>query len=561
MNTKMLLAATCIVVLAGCSGGSTTATTASTPTTTTTTTPTTPPTTTPTPPASTAPGNDVSRSGLNRTETMLTTSNVASSSFGLLRNLPVDGKIDAQPLYLSQLSIAGVAHNVVFAATEHGSVYAFDANSGAVLWQVSLLKAAETSSGSLGCYQVMPEIGVTATPVIDRSAGAHGTIFIVAMSLDASSNYHQRLHALDVTTGTELLGGPTEISASVATAAGGTNAFNPTQYEERAALLLSNGSIYLSFTSHCDAPPYSGWVMTYAESTLAQTAVLNVAQNSDSGPAIWMAGGGPAADASGNVYLLTANGAFETTLNAAGFPNLGDFGNSFLKISNAGAAQAGAAQAGAAGGSLAVADYFALTNTVALSAADQDLGSGGAMLLPDLTDSGGAVHHLVVGAGKDGNIYVVNRDSMGKFSPTANNIYQQLTGAVAGGIFSTPAYFNNTVYYADVGGSLKAFAIRNAMLSAAPQTQSVVQFPFPGSAISVSANGTANGIVWAHENTSPGILYAFDATNLTHELYDSTQAGSRDQFGNGNKFITPTIADGQVFVGTTNSLAIFGLLQ
>jgi outer membrane protein assembly factor BamB len=492
--------------------------------------------------------NDVSRSGLNPTETKLTTANVNSTSFGLLRNLPVDGKVDAQPLYLSQLSIAGTAHNVVFAATEHGSVYAFDANSGAVLWQVSTLKAGESTSGSLGCNQVVPEIGVTSTPVIDRSAGAHGTMFVVAMSLDASSAYHQRLHALDITTGAELLGGPTEISASVPSAGGGTNVFNPTQYEERAALLLLNGSIYLSFTSHCDAPPYSGWVMTYAESTLAQTAVLNVGQNSQSGPAIWMAGGGPAADASGNVYLLTANGAFETTLNTAGFPNLGDFGNSFVKIVNS-------------GGALSVADYFALTDTLAASAADRDLGSGGAMLLPDLTDSAGTVHHLVVGAGKDGNIYVVNRDSMGKFSPTGNNIYQQLTGAVAGGIFSTPAYFNNTVYYCDVGQSVKAFAISNAMLSATPQSQSSVQFTYPGSAISVSANGTANGIVWAHDNTSPGILYAFDATNLTHVLYNSNQAGSRDQFGGGNKYITPTIADGQVFVGTQNSVAIFGLLQ
>jgi hypothetical protein len=556
MNTKLLLTATCIALLAGCGGGASTPT-STTPTATTTTTPptTTPPTTTPppsTPPPATTPTdvttykNDVSRSGLNPTETRLTTSNVNSSSFGLLHNLPVDGKVDAQPLYLSQLSIAGAAHNVVFAATEHGSVYAFDANSGAVLWQVSLLKAGETTSGTLGCNQVVPEIGVTATPVIDRSAGAHGTIFIVAMSLDASSTYHQRLHALDVTTGAELLGGPTEIGASVP-AAGGSNVFNPTQYEERAALLLLNGSIYLSFTSHCDAPPYSGWIMTYAESTLAQTAVLNVGQNSETGPAIWMAGGGPAADAAGNVYLLTANGGFETTLSAAGFPNLGDFGNSFLKIANS-------------GGALAVADYFAVTDTVAASAADRDLGSGGAMVLPDLTDSAGAVHHLVVGAGKDGNIYVVNRDSMGKFSPTANNIYQQLTGAVGGGIFSTPAYFNNTVYYGDVGQSVKAFAINNAMLSATPQSQSAVQFVYPGSAISVSANGTANGIVWAHDNTSPGVLYAFDATNLTHELYNSSQAGTRDQFGSGNKYITPTIADGQVFLGTPSSVAIFGLL-
>jgi hypothetical protein len=552
MNVKALAAAACIAGLAGCGGGSSALSTTSTSTT---------PATSPAVPP--GPGtdvttykNDVSRSGLNSTETTLTTSNVNSSSFGLLRNLSVDGRVDAQPLYLSQLNIAGATHNVLFAATEHDSVYAFDANSGTVLWKVSTLNSGETPSGPLGCGQVIPEIGITATPVIDRSAGAHGTIFVVAMSLDASSNYHQRLHALDVTTGAELLGGPTDISASVPTAAGGTNLFDPAQYEERAALLLSNGSIYVSFTSHCDAPPYSGWIVSYAETTLAQTGVLNVAQNSNAGPSIWMAGGGPAADASGNVYLLTANGAFETTLDAQGFPNLHDFGNSFLKISSSGVVQTGAAQPG----SLAVADYFALTNTVSLSAADRDLGSGGAMLLPDLKDSGGTVHHLVVGAGKDGNIYLVNRDSMGKFSSTGNNIYQQLNGALPGGVFSTPAYFNNTVYYADVGGTLKAFAISNATLNAAPQSQSTVQFVYPGSAASVSASGTANGIVWAHANTSPGVLYAFDATNLAHELYNSNQAGSRDQFGSGNKYITPTIADGQVFVGTPNSIAVFGLL-
>jgi len=568
LNVNLSAAAVCIAVLAGgglagCGGGSsapsstsTTSTTSTTPTPPTSTT--TPPPTT-TPPTPTGPGtdvttykNDISRSGLNSTETTLTTANVNSSGFGLLHNVTVDGKVDAQPLYLSQLNVAGATHNVVFAATEHGSVYAFDANSGAVLWQVTTLKSGETPSGPVGCNQVIPQIGITSTPVIDRSAGAHGTIFLVAMSLDAASHYHQRLHALDVTTGAELAGGPTEITASVPTAAGGTNAFDPVAYEERAALLLSNGSIYVSFTSHCDIQPYSGWVMSYAENSLSQTGVLNVAQNSARGPSIWMAGGGPAADASGNVYLLTANGAFETTLDAQGFPSLHDFGNSFVKISSAGAGQAGA--------TLAVADYFALSNTVALSAADQDLGSGGAMLLPDLKDSSGTVHHLMVGAGKDGNIYVVNRDSMGKFSSTANNIYQQLRGVLPGGVFSTPAYFNNAVYYADVGGTLKAFAINNALMSATPQSQSTVQFVYPGSAASVSSNGTSNGIVWAHANSSPAVLYAFDAANLAHELYDSSQAGQRDHFGSGNKFITPTIADGHVFVGTQNSVAVFGLL-
>jgi hypothetical protein len=489
---------------------------------------------------------DLNRSGLNPAESSLTLANVTSATFGLLRTLSVDGKVDAQPLYLSQLSIAGAAHNVVFAATEHDSVYAFDADSGALLWHVSLLGAGESTSSN-GCNQISPEIGVTSTPVIDRNAGANGAIYLVAMSIDSKQGYHQRLHALDITSGAELLGGPTEISASYPTS-GGSNSFSPGQHAERAALLLLNGTIYTSFTSHCDGQPYSGWIIAFAQSSLAISGVLNVAANSSAGPAIWMSGGGPGADAAGNIYLLTANGAFETTMDANGFPSLKDFGNSFLKISSASAG-------------LNVQDYFAMSNEVTESNADEDLGSGGEMLLPDLTDSSNTVRHLVVGAGKDGNIYLVDRDSMGKFNASSNNNYQTLSNALPGGIWSTPAYFNGTVYYGDVSGTLKAFAISNAKLVAAPQSQTATQFTFPGTAPSVSANGTANGIVWAHENTNPGVLHAYDAANLAHEIYNSNQAaGNRDHFGAGNKYITPVVADGKVLVGTTNSVAVFGLL-
>jgi outer membrane protein assembly factor BamB len=512
----------------------------------------------PPPPASSAPvptdvltyKNDLSRSGQNLTESTLTLANVTASSFGLLRVLPVDGKVDAQPLYVSQLSVSGAMHSVVFAATENDSVYAFDADTGSILWHVSLLAAGETVSDVRDCNQVSPEIGVTSTPVIDQSAGTHGTLFVVAMSKDAASNYHQRLHALDLTSGAELLGGPTEISATSPTAAGGVAMFAAGQYEERAALLLSNGTVYTSWTSHCDITPYFGWIIGYSESTLSQTAVLNVAPNSGGGgPSIWMSGGGPAADSEGNIYLLTANGVFETTLDTNGFPNQQDYGNSFLKLSTA-------------GGSLSVADYFTMYNEVAESGADMDLGSGGEMLLPDLTDSTNTVRHLVIGAGKDGNIYVVNRDSMGKFNPSRNSqIWQQVSGAVPAGIWATPAYFNGTVYYGDMGSTLKAFRIANAKLVAAPQSQTSVQFTYPGTAPSVSANGTSNAIVWAHENSNPAVLHAYDATNLARELYNSNQAsGNRDQFGAGNKYITPTVADGKVFVGTTSGVAVFGLL-
>ncbi len=491
--------------------------------------------------------NDVARTGANLTESVLTLSNVNSSSFGLLRVLSADGKVDAQPLYLSQLAIAGGTHDVVFVATEHDSVYAFDARTGAALWHVSLLPSGETPSDDRGCYQISPEIGVTSTPVIDRAAGPHGAIFLVAMSKDSSSGYHQRLHALDITTGAELFGGPVSVDPTYQASGGAQKSFSPGQYAERAALLLENHTIYTSWTSHCDAQPYSGWIVGYSESTLAQSAVFDIAAGSDAGPSIWMSGGGLTADAAGNIYLLAANGAFDTTLNSGGFPQSGDYGNSFLKLATA-------------GGALSVADYFAPSNEVAESAADEDLGSGGPLLLPDLTDSSGVVRHLMVGAGKDGKLYVVNRDNMGKFSPSGNAIWQELDGALPGGIFSSPAYFNGTLYYADVGGPLKAFTITGAKLSSSPSSETTTDFPYPGATPAVSANGASNGIVWAVQNGNPAVLHAYDATNLTRELYNSSQAaGGRDNFGAGNKFITPAVADGMVFVGTGSGVAVFGV--
>ena len=497
--------------------------------------------------------NDLARTGQNLTETVLTPANVSAAGFGLLRFLATDGKVDAQPLYLSGLTVQGATHNVVFVATENDSVYAFDADSGSTLWRASLLGSGETPSGPHGCGQVVPVIGITSTPVIDRAAGAHGALYAVAMS--NAGGDHQRLHALDVATGAELFGGPREITAVYPAPGGGTRTFDPGQYEERAALLLSQGTIYTSWTSHCDSAPYTGWIIAYSQTSLAQTAVLNVAPNASgsgfasAGPAIWMSGGGPAADTSGNVYLLTGNGAFETALDGNGFPSGGDYGNSFLKLATS-------------GGALAVADYFTMYDEVGESAADLDLGSGGAMLLPDLTDSSGTARHLMVGAGKDGNLYVVNRDSMGRFSSGGNNVWQELTGVLGGGIWSTPAWFNGTLYYGPSGGSLLAFTAAAARFPESASSRSSASFPYPGTAPAVSANGSANGIVWAHENASPAVLHAFEAGNLAHELYNSSQAANgRDHFGAGNKFITPMIADGKVFVGAQTGVAVFGLLR
>jgi outer membrane protein assembly factor BamB len=319
--------------------------------------------------------NDVARTGQNLNENILTPGNVNSSNFGKLFVIPVDGKVDAEPLYLGGVTIPSKGtHNVLYAVTEHGTVYATDADTGTNLWQVSMLQAGETASDNRGCGQIAPEIGITATPVIDRKAGANGTIYVVAMSKDSSGGYHQRLHALDVTTGAEEFGGPQNIQASVRgtgdNSSGGTVIFDPGQYAERAGLLLLNGVIYTSWTSHCDIRPYTGWMMGYDQNTLAQVTVLNVTPNGNEG-AIWMSGTAPAADSSGNIYALDGNGVFDSTLNSSGFPSEGDFGNAFLKISTANK-------------QLAVADYFEMSNQSSENSTDEDLGSGGALVLPDL---------------------------------------------------------------------------------------------------------------------------------------------------------------------------------
>jgi hypothetical protein len=493
--------------------------------------------------------NDVARTGQNLNESILTPATVNVSTFGKLAVFSVDGKVDAQPLLLSAVAIPGNGtRDVLYVATEHDSVYAMDAVTGAVLWRTSLLGAGETTSDTRGCSQVTPEIGITSTPVIDRSRGPNGVVYVVAMSKTSSGVYFQRLHALDAALGTELFGGPQTVQASFpgsgAGSSNGSVVFDPKQYEERAGLLLVNGQIITTWTSHCDIDPYTGWIIAFDAGTLTRTSVLNVTPNGSRG-GIWMAGSGPAADAQGNVYLLDGNGTFDTTLTTSGFPNQGNFGNAFVKIATT--------------GGLSVADYFATFDTVSASNADTDLGSGGAMALPDLVDSTGRTRHLAVGAGKDSHIYVVDRDAMGKWNASSNQNYQDITGALGGSVFSMPAYFNNAVYYGASGSTLRAFSVTSAKLSTSPVSATAVSFAFPGTTPSISASGSANGIVWAIENKNPAVLHAYDATNMSHELYNSSQAAnSRDAFGAGNKFITPTIANGRVYVGTTSGVGVFG---
>ena len=494
------------------------------------------------------------RTGQNLNETILTPSNVNSTTFGKLGAFTVDGLVDAQPLYLSAVAIPAVGtKNVLYVATEHDSVYAFDAdsvngNTSTYLWKVSLLGSGETTSDNRGCSQVTPEIGVTSTPVIDRARGTHGAIYVVAMSKDANGNYYQRLHALDLTTGAELFGGPTTVQATYPgtgdNSSGGNVVFDPKQYKERPGLLEIGTTIYTTWSSHCDDRPYTSWVMSYDANALTQTSVLNLVPNGSEG-GIWMAGTAPAADASGNIYFMVGNGDFDTTLNASGFPSQGDCGQCYVKL--------------ASSAPITLLDYFTPSNTVSESDGDVDFGSGGPLLLPDMVDASGNTRHLAVGSGKDAIIYVVDRDNMGKFNSTADNIYQQISGQI-GGVWSKPSYFNNTVYYGAVGDHLKAFPITSAKLATTPATQSTASFGYPGTTPSISANGTSNAIVWVVENGSTGVLHAYNASNLTSELYNSNQAANnRDQFSD-NKYVTPMVANGKVYVGTPNSVVVFGLL-
>ena len=482
--------------------------------------------------------NDIARTGQNLTEQILTTTNV-KTSFGLLFSVSVDGLVDGQPLIKTQVPIPGMGiHNVLYVVTENDTVYAFDADNGSSLWHVSLLGTGEIASDTRSCGQVVPEIGITSTPVIDPGAGANGTIFVVAMSkTNGTSNYFQRLHALDMTTGAEQSDSPKAVAATYP----GTNpAFDPAQYKERAGLLLLNGQIITTWASHCDLGTYNGWVIAYNENTLAQTSVLDVTPNGSQG-AIWQSGAAPAVDSSGYIYLLDGNGTFDATINGLGFPASNDFGNGFLKLSNTGGFQ--------------VTDFFEPTNTTTESGHDIDLGSGGAMVLPDMVDMNGVTRHLAVGAGKDTNIYLVDRDNMGKWSSTTNtNAYQFLSDALPNGEWSMPAYFNGTLYYGGVSAPLQAWTFSQAMLQT-PPTKSSESYSYPGSTPSISANGTSNAIVWAVENgSSGGVLHAYDATNLANELYNSGPSAFSD-----NKYMVPTIANGKVYVGTPNSVVVFGL--
>jgi hypothetical protein len=427
-------------------------------------------------------------------------------------------------------------------------VYALDAASmsgstATVLWKTSMLPSGETAATSLPCGPT--PTGIMSTPVIDRARNA---IYVVAMSQNSSSKaVIQRLHALDLTTGAELFGGPTVITATYPGTGGnsqnGAVTFDPSYQHDRAALLESGNTIYTVWSGlNGDCGPYSPWVISYSADTLAQTAALDLAPNNYGG-GMWMGGAGPSVDSSGNVYTITGNGFGGNP--EGGLPT-GSYNNSMVKLSTS--------------GGLAVADYFTPDNSTVENEDDADFGSAGPLLLPDLTDNNGVTHHLAVSGGKDGQLYVVDRDDMGGFNSGTNNVYQQFTLSNSLN-FSTPVYLNGTVYVCPSRNSLKAFTISNALLPTTPTMQSSNTFGGSGAVISISANGPSDGIVWALDYSS-GTLFAYAATNVTNSIYTSAQAsGGRDHFSAvGGHFVTPTVVDGKVYFGTGRSVVVFGLL-
>jgi hypothetical protein len=503
--------------------------------------------------------NDLGRDGANTQEYALTTANVNTAGFGKLTSCPVDGAIYGQPLWAANVTVAGARHNVVYVATQHDSVFAFDADAAPCvqLWKASLVdtlhgaNAGETAvPGNLvgqGAGDIAPEVGVTSTPVIDPTTGI---LYVLAKSIDASqTNFYQRLHALDYTTGAEMTGAPATIAASVPGTAsdgnGTTVTFNAQQEGQRPGLALVNGRVYIAWASHEDTLPFHGWLMgyQYANNALAQTAAFNTTPNATEG-GIWMGGGAPAADASGNLYVITGNGTFDANV----APNI-DYGDSLLQFNVA------------IGGALSVGEYFTPQDQANDFANDADFGSGGTAVLADLP-AGSPVTHLAMGGGKDGTLVVLNRDNFGGYSN--NSVVQQIQ--LGNDIFSTPAFWNDTVYIGTgfingggtFGGPVYAYQLNLSTVQFSEASQSAITFTFPSSP-SVSANGLQSGIVWVLDNgpyctnqspsCGPTVLHAYDATNLATELWNSSQSGT-DAAGYPVKFAVPTVANGKVYVGS-----------
>ncbi|MGA7221073.1 MAG: choice-of-anchor D domain-containing protein [Candidatus Sulfotelmatobacter sp.] len=486
--------------------------------------------------------NDNGRTGQNLSETVLTTGNVNSTQFGKLFSYPVDGQVYGEPLYVQGVSVAGQGvHNVVYVATENDSVYAFDADglTTTPLWQVSfLVNGAQTlnTTDIGGCANITPQVGITSTPVIDPVSN---TIFVLARTKIVSSGgttFYQTLHALDITTGLETSGSPVVIQAAV-NSSNGTVTFNPQTQNQRSGLFIDNGVVYISWASHCDIQPFHGWMMGYQEGTLQQVAVFNSTPNGTEG-GIWQSGAAPAVDEYGNIFALMGNGTTDVPTGGV------DYGEGLLNLNPA---------------TLAVNDYFIPSNYQSLNNSDLDLGAGGVLLLPEQptppTD-------LLIAVGKQGMVYLANRANLGGYNAAGNQVIQTLPAGTVPNAHSMAAYWQNNVYVCGIVDYVKSFLLSGGYLSSSPTSESPTTIVYPGATPVVSANGTANGILWilATAPTTYAELHAYDAANVSRELYNTSQNSTRDQPGLGVKFVVPTVANGKVYIGTQTEVDVYGLL-
>jgi hypothetical protein len=492
------------------------------------------------------------RTGASLTEKILTPQNVNVDHFGKLGAFKVDGAVYAQPLFVPALDIPGKGvHDVLFVATEHDSVYAFDADrpNDAPLWHVNFLDPKSDLTAvparDVQCPFIQPEVGITPTPVIDLKTG---TLYVLARTMMShtlsSSDYFQHLHALAITTGAEKFGGPKLIDASVPGngdgSSGGQVRFNPLRENPRASLLLVNSKVYLSWASSCDVNPYHGWVMAYDASTLAQKGVLNVTPDGNEG-GIWASDTGPGADSDGNIFVPTGNGTFNAATGGH------DYGDAVLKLA-------------LDGSSLKIRDYFTPHDQAKLSDADLDLGSSGPLLLPDQP---GPHRHLLLQPTKGGMIYVIDRDRMGAFHPDRDDIVQAIR--MAGGGYGAMAYWNQHVYFACERDNLRDYSITNGVLKL--NAFSTTRFDNPGATPSISANGTKDAIVWAIATKTwngpdqPAVLYAFAANNVSQPIYNSEQNSARDRAAKGTRFVIPIVANGRVYFSVRGEVEVYGLLK
>jgi len=483
---------------------------------------------------------DNNRGNVNTNETLLTPANVNKNGFGRLFSAPIDYMVMAQPLYVPNVNIAGQGtHNVIYVATMADSLYAIDADTGAQLWSASMLNGGTTASGTnlpCGLAPGFYQEGIVGTPVIDPNPNPvtnTSTMYLVAKTaLNGTVRHH--LHAIDITTGNELPGSPVLIQAQSTSFKNHVTVFNSLHQKNRPGILLQNGTLYLGFGSNFCNDHASGWVLSYDEASLTQKAVFNASP--DNGLAsIWQAGNGLAADQDGNIYVETAESSVYDV------PQGGQtYSNSVVKLTP---------------DTLQVADYFTPYSVAYLNSHDLDLSSTGTVLLPDQTDS--PYLHELIASGKEGFVYVLNRDSLGGYSPNDSAVIQEFalvptrTNDVQ---FGSPAYWNQKVYFSPDGAPLAAFPLSGGLLGA--PVQSVQKYPGSHSP-SISANGNANGVVWVLE----GQLYAFDALSL-NLLYTSTQApNGRDKLPAYGHFVTQTVANGKVFVGTQTTLEAYGLFH